>query len=199
MNTVFTADTHFEHEKFYSPQITRPFTVDEWSEMLLDRINSMAARHDRLVIAGDFAWKRPGYWRQQIRCRNVVLILGNHDKEAKCRNVFGGNLYHVRLFKILDDVRVFVSHFPHAFWDGSHRGSLHVYGHCHNQREEYLNAIWPDRRSMDVSPDSAYKLFGEWRPFTDEEVNDILGQRVGHDELVFYREYQEKLKAELRS
>jgi len=194
MKTFFTADTHFEHEKFYNPQITRPFTMDAWNEMLLDRVNTMIGRQDRLFILGDFAWKRPGYWRQQIRCRNVILILGNHDKVGKCRAVFGGNLYQTHVVKILDGAHVFMSHYPHAHWPGSHHGHLHVYGHCHNQREACLDAIWPGRRSMDVSPDSAYQLFGEWRPFSDVEIATRLSQRSGHDDVAFYKDYQEKLK-----
>jgi calcineurin-like phosphoesterase family protein len=195
MKTFFIADTHFDHAKFYDPQVTRPFTMDEWNKMLIDRINTMATRADRLFILGDFAWKRPGYWRQQIRCRNVVLILGNHDSEAKCRNVFGGNLYDTRVVKnVCGSARVFLSHYPHAHWPASHHGSLHLYGHCHNQREACLDAIWPERRSMDVSPDTAYALTGEWRPFTDEEIVERLMQREGHDSIQFYKDYQSRLE-----
>ena len=195
MKTFFTADTHFDHAKFYEPQVTRPFTMSEWNEMLLDRINSMVARSDRLFILGDFAWKRPGYWRQQIRCRHVTLILGNHDKEAQCHNVFGGAMYLTRMVRrIAKDALVFLSHYPHAHWPASHHGSLHLYGHCHNQREACLDAIWPERRSMDVSPDSAYCLTGEWRPFSDEEIVERLSQRKGHDSVDHYCAFQEKLK-----
>lgn len=195
MKTFFTADTHFEAVKLYSEmgRRVRPFSVDEWNEMFLHKINSMVERSDRLFILGDFAWKRPGYWRQRIRCRHVILILGNHDSEAKCRRVFGGNLHHVREVKNVCGQKVFLSHYPHAFWPSSHHGSLHLYGHCHHQREEYLDAIWPARRSMDVSPDTAYQLTGEWRPFSDIEVTDRLLARDGHDHLPFYEQYQAAL------
>lgn len=196
MKTFFMADPHFDAESFYlKSRRVRPFDMVDWHAMLLDQINTMVGRDDRLVIVGDFARRRPGYWRQQIHCKNAVLILGNHDQETKCRNVFGGNLYTTRLFKILKDKRVFVSHYPHMFWDGSHKGWYHVYGHCHNQRETYLDTIWPQRRSMDVSVDSAYQLFGEWRPFSDEEIYEHLKTRSGHDLIEFYVNFQKKLRA----
>ena len=194
MKTFFTADCHFDHAKFYEePRRTRPFSLDEWNEMMLDSINTRAERQDRLFILGDFAWKRPGYWRQKIRCRHVTLIVGNHDKEAQCRRVFGGAMYLTRVVKKVCGTRVFLSHYPHAHWPASHHGALHLYGHCHNQREACLDAIWPERRSMDVSPDTAFQLTGEWRPFSDEEVVDRLIQRKGHDQADHYRNFQEKL------
>jgi len=195
MKTFFIADCHFDHAKFYDPPLTRPFTMDEWNEMLLDRINSMVTRADRLFILGDFAWKRPGYWRQQIRCRHVTLIIGNHDKVGKCRNVFGGAMYDTRVVKkVCGTARVFLSHYPHAYWPASHYGSLHLYGHCHNQREACLDAIWPERRSMDASLDTAFQLTGEWRPFEDTEIVERLMQRKGHDSVDHYHAFQENLK-----
>ncbi len=194
MKTFFTADTHFECPRFYANQrCLRPFSETEWASMMIDTINTMVARNDRLIILGDFAGNRPGYWRSQIRCRHVVLILGNHDSEAKCRNVFGGNLRITWDVKILNTTRVFLSHYPHAYWDKSHHGWLHLYGHCHNQREATLDAIWPERRSMDVSPDTAFAKLGQWRPFSDREIYDILGQRKGHDAVQFYHDYQDSV------
>lgn len=197
MKTFFTADTHFDHDKLIDNKMVRPFNgIDEWNATMLNGINSLVKRRDRLFIIGDFAWKRLSYWRQQIQCRHVTLILGNHDHEKKCRNIFGNNLYITRTIKMLG-TRVFLSHFPHAFWDGSHRGWLHLYGHCHNQREVWLDSCWPTRRSMDVSPDSAFKLFGEWRVFSDKEVYTRLTERDGHDTLDFYKTFQANLKQEL--
>jgi len=49
---------------------------------------------------------------------------------------------------------------------------------------------------MDIGPDSAYALFGEWRPFTSEEIYDRLIVREGHDPVEFYKEYQKQLEKE---
>lgn len=190
MKTYFTADTHFEHAELLNNKNMRPFVPEEWDEMLLYKINTTVQCQDRLFILGDFAWKRPGYWRQQIRCKHVTLIFGNHDKEAKCRNVFGGAFYRTRTIKLFD-TKVYLSHHPSVYWDGSHNGWLHLYGHCHNQREATLDAIWPERRAMDVSPDTAFALTGDWRPFTDEEIYARLMAREGHDPVEFYHNFQQ--------
>jgi hypothetical protein len=46
-----------------------------------------------------------------------------------------------------DHERIFVSHYPHAYWPRSHKGCLHVYGHVHAEREATLDAALPGRRS----------------------------------------------------
>lgn len=192
MKTFFTADLHFECPSFYgNARSTRPFLAADWDAMMVDDINQQVAREDRLYILGDFAGNRPGYWRSQIRCKNVVLILGNHDKFAKCQNIFGGNLRTTYVTKILAGTKVFLSHYPHAYWDGSHKGWLHLYGHCHNQREASLEALWPTRRAMDVSPDTYFAKFGAWSIFSDSEVYDLIGKREGHDPVEFYHAYQD--------
>lgn len=193
MKTFLLADPHFDHAKLMN--ITaRPFSnIAEWNELLLHNINSMVNRSDRLIIVGDFGLsKRLGFFKQEIVCRHVELIMGNHDQFAKCKKIFGGNIWYQRVIKFFD-TKLYISHYAHAFWDGSHKGWMHVYGHCHNQREAYLNELWPERRSIDVSPDTAFELFGEWRPFADHEVYERLTQRAGHDNLEFYDEFQRKL------
>ncbi|MHC4370212.1 MAG: metallophosphoesterase [Planctomycetota bacterium] len=198
MRTFFTADTHFDHESLITKMGRKGFRdVLEWNEVMLEAINRRVHRQDRLFILGDFAWRRPGFWRQRIHCRHVTLILGNHDSEAKCRNVFGGNLYRDRTIKMLG-VSVFLHHYPNAYWDRSHHNGFHLYGHCHNQREATLDAIWPQRRSMDVSPDTAFALRGEWGIFSDDEIHARLIARAGHDHVTFYQPFPAPITGECR-
>lgn len=198
MKMFLHADPHFDHQTLM--KITaRPFpNVQEWNGLLLDNINHMVGRNDRLIILGDFGFSgRLAFFRKQIQCRNVEFIMGNHDKESKCLPVFG-RVWYQRVIKFFD-TKLYLSHYPHAFWEGSHKGWMHVYGHVHNQREAYLDALWPDRRSMDVGPDTAFELFREWRPFADHEVYELLSDRKGHDSLEFYFEYQQKLEKRRRN
>jgi len=149
--------------------------------MILDSINQCVARSDRLIIVGDFAFEKPGYWRCQIKCKHVVMIRGNHDPWPKIQNVFGGNCRSDLVAKVCG-VKTYFKHYPTAFWDGSHKGWYHCYGHIHDhpRREEQLDRLG-DRRSMDVSLYSAKRRLGEWRPFRENENNDILKVRQGHD------------------
>ena len=45
-----------------------------------------------------------------------------------------------------------------------------------------LGGVVVQRRSMDVCPEASLHHFGEYRPFTEEDVHQILGARKGPDD-----------------
>jgi calcineurin-like phosphoesterase family protein len=61
-----------------------------------------------------------------------------------------------------------MSHYAHRVWPHHHKGSIHLYGHSHSN----LDDDWG--KSMDVGVDAAYKRFGEYRPFSLDEVLKIM-------------------------
>ena len=65
-----------------------------------------------------------------------------------------------------------MSHYAHRIWDKSHHGVCHLYGHSHSSLE---HIEWG--KSMDVGVDNAFRLFGQYRPFSMEEVTEILDKR----------------------
>lgn len=185
----FMADPHANHEAILK-MCNRPFeTIAEHDHHIIDRTNMQVRRTDTLWVLGDAAWHSVDQWRKRLVCKNVYLVWGNHDRQN-----FG------KWFQATMDVtdtkigehHVWLSHYAHAYWPGSHEGWLHLYGHNHAMREETLDTIWPERRSMDCGVDNAKRLLGEYRPFTADEVIDILGSRKGHDDLEFYRAYQSR-------
>ena len=94
----------------------------------------------------------------------------NHDRidEVRARELFTSvsNAGHI----IEGENMIFCSHYSHRVWDQSHKGSLHCYGHSHGSIPDW-------GRSMDVGVDVAYKLTGEYRPFSLEEVVKILNSK----------------------
>ncbi|MCA9282233.1 MAG: metallophosphoesterase, partial [Phycisphaerales bacterium] len=81
MAIYFTADTHFGHANIIKHS-RRPFaSVEEMDAAIIDDINSLVAPHDWLYHLGDFSFRggNPAAYRARIRCRNMVLVLGNHD------------------------------------------------------------------------------------------------------------------------
>ncbi len=193
----FTADPHFDHKRII-PMSNRPFSsVEEMNDEIIHQFNKTVDRRDTLVIVGDFCWKNHHKHSGRIRCKNLHLIWGNHDR-PKYAEVFSV-AKDTAIYKIgqggKKDQRacnkVFCSHYPHCFWPASHYGAMHIYGHHHFMREAYLDAIWPDRRSMDVGVDVAYEMFGDFRPFSEVEIYERLMARKGHDLLEFYKEFQE--------
>ena len=177
----FMADPHFGCHKLV--ENTRPMfdSVEQHDEALIDEINLTVRRDDTLVIAGDFCREKPGRYRQQIKCRHTFFILGNHDKPGKIKAVFGGNVWQYKTVRLPHGERVFVCHYCMAAWDQSHYGATHVYGHWHGSKEALMDSIWPQRRSMDVGVDNAFRIFGTYRPFSADEILDCLAGRVGHD------------------
>lgn len=206
----FTADPHFGNGLDF-----RDFgCIEDHDTAFIDGINGFVDKDDELWIVGDFGQgtlgraasadgktRGIGHYRQRIKCRSVFLVLGNHDVENKCKVHFSG-IYHKRTLKLHYErksqhinppagrVLLHIDHYPCAYWLGSHNGSLHIYGHVHDRRERTLDRIWPDRRSMDCGFDTAYRLFGKYRPFADSEIIDRLLSRTGHDPVEFYRNYK---------
>lgn len=84
----FTSDTHFGHANIleYEPKrIALGDTIEKHDDALLKRINSRVKEDDILIILGDFGFcsgEAIRYYREQIKCKTVILILGNHDKHS---------------------------------------------------------------------------------------------------------------------
>ena len=197
----FIADCHFGHEKpimtfpRYRPGTKELFaSLEEHDDYLIRSINFAVRPDDELHILGDFALAKPGKYRMRIKCKHVYLTRGNHDKVEKSRKVFGEVPYvrrtELRSFggKCLKTV---LCHTPMVFWEGSHKGWCHLYGHCHGRREDTMDRwLGPDRRSLDVSVDNIYKLTGSFRPMDEQEIYYKMVSRVGHDHLSFYSNYK---------
>ena len=193
----YTADPHYAHEGVLE-FCNRPFaTVKDHDDCLVDEVNEIVKPEDELFILGDFCWsngyRKPGHFLQRIKCRTVHLVWGNHDRENYRQNF--STAEDVRVLKLAEQItpngqssiQLFLSHYPHAFWPASHHGSLHLYGHCHDQREATLDAMSPGRRSMDCGVDTAKRLLGRFRPFSEIEILNLLLSRPGHDSVEFYR------------
>lgn len=140
----FVADTHFEHTNIIK-YCNRPFAnITEMNERILDNINSSVKPSDTLYHLGDFALPRKNIaqYREKIRCRNVILILGNHDPQTKggqphdkLYNIFSHVFVVLRIRPVIQNLRqpIILSHYAMRTWNCSHRGSWHLFGHSHGK------------------------------------------------------------------
>lgn len=177
MKTFFTADWHLGHDNIIK-FCDRPFAnAEEMDREIIEKCNSVVGKNDRLVMIGDFTMRpMPELHKyvHSINCDNVVFVAGNHDNRHRISNFY--RIYDI--FETKDPVIV-CCHYALAVWNKSHRGSYHVYGHSHGGAEEYLDKAFPGRRSMDVGVDNVAKIFGEYRPISQDEVIEILSGRPG--------------------
>lgn len=175
----FTSDTHFECPNLVAN--TRPLfaTDEEHDDALIENINDTVLRTDTLIILGDFCKTRPGKFRQKINCRHIRYVMGNHDKPCKWAHVFGP-LHDILKVKLGNGDYAFCTHYPMITWNRSHYGTYHFYGHLHADRELEWDQMFPERRSMDVGVDNAYRLLGHYRPFAWPEIQEILAGREGY-------------------
>jgi len=150
-------------------------SIDIMDEYLLEGINSKVGVNDTLIHNGDFSKSQASYFRSKIKCKNVILIFGNHDSRREMNGLFSGtyDLYTVKFggYEIVN------CHYALATWNKMHHGALHCYGHSHSGAEENLEKLFPNRRAMDVGVDNAKKLLGKYEPFSFEEVIDIMSKR----------------------
>lgn len=83
--TFFTSDTHFNHANIIKYS-NRPFSsVEEMNRKLIENWNNTVKPFDTVFHLGDFAMGPPARWADFRKALNgkIILILGNHDKNAK--------------------------------------------------------------------------------------------------------------------
>jgi calcineurin-like phosphoesterase family protein len=202
MNIFFSSDWHFGHQNIAGPKISswskgfRDFdSVSDMDRVLLDSINKTVGPDDVIFFLGDFCFGghvRTPLYRDRIVCQNIYWLKGNHDQhQPKYKDKFlwvGDNdeiidkvnritiePYNAALVTVRGQ-KIVLSHFKHAIWEGSHKGYWHLYGHSHSSAEH-----WEIGKSMDVGVDNAYRLLGEYRPFSLEEIGKFMSQREIHN------------------
>ena len=117
----FLSDPHFGHVKIlqYEPkrQTILGQNIQEHDSNLLKRINSRVRENDILVVVGDFSLG--GYsdikkYRSEIQCKNLWLVLGNHDKASISQYYASGFsvVCHEIVLKIAGEF-VRVAHYPY--------------------------------------------------------------------------------------
>ncbi len=169
----FTSDLHLGHAGIMKHQPERLALfggdVDAMDTAIIDSINSYVNAEDELWILGDFSWKasKHGHYRQRLKVRSIHVVTGNHDSSSLRNHVSSMNDMVYRKF---GRQKFHMTHYPMVSWRSREYGTIHLYGHCHGTMEAALNDLWPTRRAQDVGIDYAYRVFGDWRPFSMDYI-----------------------------
>lgn len=92
-------------------------------------------------------------------------------------------------FKI-HDTKATLQHYAERIWDKSHQGTIQLHGHSHAGLErttQYLghlpggnhpvNQFYNEHRTMDVGIDNYFRIFNEYRMFTEDLIYHRLINR----------------------
>ena len=191
----FTSDTHYGHTNICRGvsnwrdengniliHQTRDFeTLEQMNDKIVESINSVVGEDDTLFHLGD--WSFGGYdnieeFRNRIVCKNIHLILGNHDHHIErnkddIQSIFSSVNHYLDLNvnwwiagKKKEHARFICMHYPIASWNGMNDGAIHLHGHVHLPKHLRMAA----GKAMDVGVDG-----NDLEPI---EMDDILIKMV---------------------
>jgi calcineurin-like phosphoesterase family protein len=186
----FTSDTHYNHKNIcrgvtswtHADSHTRDFpTLSKMNDTIVNNINDTVGQDDILVHLGD--WSFGGFesiseFRNRLICKNIYLILGNHDHHIENNKENIQSLFiktsHYEILRVIDedsdDVEYdfVLSHFPIVSWHDMNKGRFHIFGHVHLRNDR---KIMPGR-AMDVGVEG-----NNLKPYEMKEVISLLETR----------------------
>lgn len=176
-----TADHHLGHDNIRG-FTNRPFgTVEEMDANLIQAWNSVVKPDGIVYHLGDFClgnWDMAkGYFARLQGDIGVLEYTDHHDSRWLKGMRSDDDDWRIHLLPPLvtlnlQSTYLTLCHFPLEVWNRKHYGAMHVHGHSHGVLDaSRTQAI------LDVGVDNAYRLLGEYRPFSLEEVFAIIRER----------------------
>ena len=190
MTNYYISDTHFGHKNIVrldADNGCRNFSsIEEHDNLIIENWNKTVMPCDNVYILGDFSWMNPRCTEYLINRLNGAkfLVRGNHDKwsdDSTCKKLFQGMYDYKRIHD--GDHIVVMSHYPILFYQGQHSDSIHLYGHVHNTREEYLfQEACKNIASKTDIPMRCYNVGCMHWDYTPVTLDQILEKNNGNDE-----------------
>lgn len=175
-------------------------TTKEMSQHMIKQINKYVDEGDILYFLGDWSFQGiENIWnlRKQLRCKTIHFIYGNHDghiisnkllpncgrfsveslepsilvdKDSFCYDVYAQELFasfQEKLDITINDKIFKLSH--HSPQNKYNKQFYYLYGHVHGK-----NGFNKESQKLDVGIDNAFNIFGEYRPFSDDDVKQLM-------------------------
>lgn len=151
-------------------------TVYQMNEKIVTNINNTVGENDYLFSLGDWSFggiENIEIFRNQLICKNIYNIIGNHDQHIDrkdgIKSVFSG-VYDLLHLEVKDRIvyNFILCHYPMASWMGLRKGYIHLAGHTHLRK----NVVGPGKY-MDVGLDGNKNF----KPYEMYEILNIMGKQ----------------------
>lgn len=190
-NLFFTSDTHYNHSNICkattnwanADNVTRDFkSLDHMNDTIVNNINEVVGENDVLIHLGD--WSFGGFevideFRNRIICKNIHLVLGNHDHHIErnkdnIQRLFTSVNHYIELDirrpsntikNGMDKFNFVVMHYPIASWNNMNSEVMHLHGHVHLPKHQRMG----NGKSLDVGVDG-----NDIQPYLLENVINLL-------------------------
>ncbi len=141
-------------------------------EGIIRNINEVVKPGDTLWCMGDWSFRNHAAYRSRINCKNVHLIVGNHDNGSyeKLRESFTSvrSLRRITVRYKGAKQPLVLCHYAMRVWDLSHHGAWHLYGHSHGTLPDDPNSL-----SFDVGIDCH-----NYYPINVDDVGNIMATKA---------------------
>ena len=165
-----TSDLHFFHKNVlrFCPE-TRPFAdTDEMNQFLVNKWNEKVVKpNTKMFHLGDFSFGKPEQTREIVSQLkgDITFINGNHcySKTQEVLREFGEVVDYKKVN--YQGKKFILFHYPILEWDSKHHGSIHCYGHLHQN-------IVPEKYELGKAMNVGWDAIGKIIHF--DEVIEIM-------------------------
>ena len=131
----YISDLHLGHGNIIGFD-NRPFkNLEEMHQAIIQNWNNVVTRNDEVYILGDVAWRNDAGLEvlRQLKGKKY-LVIGNHDRlNRDLRLMFEWCKEYAEIKDSGD--KLVLCHYPIAHWKNADYGTVHLYGHIHNARD----------------------------------------------------------------
>ena len=186
----YISDLHFGCQNKYEERTL------EHDKLIKENWNKTVTNGDTVYILGDIG-REGNNADNEYLCEIIstlkgkkVLIQGNHDKlkDIRLRQLFTEIIPYKEVNDNVNGINrtVVLCHYPILFWNGQHKGWIHLYGHLHGTDEyklyiqslDLVNDYFKDKEKKgykDCPPAEAFNvgcMLWDYKPVTLKEILD---------------------------
>lgn len=196
------SDPHFYHtnictatSEWKDKSGCRDFVSTEaMTSYIINEINNTVGSDDVLFCLGDWSFggiENIKKSRDRIVCKNIHLVLGNHDHNIEGNKKFDGILLQELFTSVshylkvsVDGQLIVMSHFPMISWEKSYASSWMLHGHTHGTLYNNQTIQWggddywyKTSKILDVGIDSIHMLSNTYKPLSFQQIRKIMNKK----------------------